>query len=119
MAGRQAVAFLYLLCLVITTSVQVIGIYLVFASLILPAIAVHQAQNKPLAMAYVAGAIGYASGLLISSRVDLPPGRLLSGRWQLARYALCCLTSQTQAKGHKSCVETCTALLCRYIHLGT
>ena len=50
----------------ITASVQIVGIYLVFASLIAPALG----RWRPFAM----GALGYAAGLAISALTDLPAG---------------------------------------------
>lgn len=54
----------------ITASVQVVGIYLVFASLIVPALVSRQALLR----GYVFGAAGYALGLAASGLFDLPSG---------------------------------------------
>lgn len=61
--------FYLLFAAAVTVSVQLIGIYLVFASLILPALS---ARSIP--AAYVVGALGYLAGLLASSWLDLPAG---------------------------------------------
>jgi zinc/manganese transport system permease protein len=50
--------------------VQVVGVYLVFASLIVPALA---AGGRP-GRAYAIGAAGYPLGLLASALLDLPAG---------------------------------------------
>jgi zinc/manganese transport system permease protein len=63
------VGFYLLFAATVTLSVQLIGIYLVFASLILPALAAPR-----LAAAYLIGGLGYALGLLASSALDLPAG---------------------------------------------
>jgi zinc/manganese transport system permease protein len=63
-------AFYLVFAIAITASVQVVGVYLVFASLIVPALA---ARGRP-RLAYVAGAGGYAAGLLASALLDLPSG---------------------------------------------
>lgn len=63
------VGFYLLFAATVTLSVQLIGIYLVFASLILPALA-----TPRLATAYLIGGTGYALGLLASSALDLPAG---------------------------------------------
>ncbi len=54
----------------ITASVQIVGVYLVFASLIIPALA----GGERLWRGYAIGAAGYALGLLASAWLDLPSG---------------------------------------------
>jgi zinc/manganese transport system permease protein len=54
----------------ITASVQIVGVYLVFASLILPALA----GGERLWRGYAVGAMGYAIGLFASAWLDLPSG---------------------------------------------
>lgn len=61
--------------LAITTAVQVIGVYLVFASLIFPALACRAlAGRQALAVALIAGVTGYGTGLVASMLADLPSG---------------------------------------------
>jgi zinc/manganese transport system permease protein len=67
---QSPLGFHILFALVITASVQVVGIYLVFASLIVPALA---AGDRP-ARAWLLGAAGYGLGLLASGLFDLPSG---------------------------------------------
>ncbi|ANX05308.1 metal ABC transporter permease [Immundisolibacter cernigliae] len=62
--------FYLLFALTITASVQVVGVYLVFASLIVPALA---AAGR-LWRAYAVGVAGYGLGLLVSGLFDLPAG---------------------------------------------
>lgn len=62
--------FYLLFALTVTASVQVVGVYLVFASLIVPALA---AAGR-LGRAYAIGGTGYALGLLASALFDLPAG---------------------------------------------
>lgn len=62
--------FYLLFALTITASVQVVGIYLVFASLIVPALA----AGERLARGLVIGVAGYAVGLTASGLFDLPSG---------------------------------------------
>jgi zinc/manganese transport system permease protein len=59
-----------------------VGIYLVFASLIIPALATRDAQSRRMFKAYVVGALGYAFGLLVSLYTDLPTGAVIV--WALA-----------------------------------
>lgn len=62
--------FYGLFAVTVTASVQMVGVYLVFASLIVPALA---AAGRP-GRAYAIGATGYALGLLASALFDLPAG---------------------------------------------
>ncbi|MBU1664679.1 MAG: metal ABC transporter permease, partial [Gammaproteobacteria bacterium] len=62
--------FYVLFAVTITASVQVVGIYLVFASLIVPALV----SGERLARGLVIGATGYAVGLIASGLFDLPSG---------------------------------------------
>jgi zinc/manganese transport system permease protein len=63
-------AFYLVFAIAITASVQVVGVYLVFASLIVPALAARGRWWR----GYMAGATGYAAGLLASALLDLPSG---------------------------------------------
>lgn len=67
---RRPWVFYVLFALLVTASVQVVGVYLVFASLIVPALA----AGSCVWCAYVIGAAGYALGLLVSACFDLPAG---------------------------------------------
>jgi zinc/manganese transport system permease protein len=59
----------------VTASVQLVGVYLVFSSLIVPALATVRWQGrKRLAAGYAVGAVGYAVGLAFSAVFDLPSG---------------------------------------------
>jgi zinc/manganese transport system permease protein len=75
--------FYGLFALAITVSVQLVGVYLVFASLIVPALATAGMQGKSrLYAAYAIGALGYVLGLCFSAVLDLPSGALIV--WTLA-----------------------------------
>lgn len=71
--------FYIIFALAVTASVQLVGVYLVFSSLIVPALATRHIQPTRLAlgMAYLVGAIGYALGLVVSSITDLPSGAVI------------------------------------------
>lgn len=70
--------FYLLFALAVTLSVQVVGVYLVFASLILPALAVRRADpRRGLLLGYGVGALGYGLGLLLSLWFDLPSGAII------------------------------------------
>ncbi|MCL1089173.1 metal ABC transporter permease [Shewanella profunda] len=67
--------FYLLFALVITLSVELVGVYLVFSTLILPALALNKYRGKgPLFYAYLVGLIGYLLGLVLSATFDLPSG---------------------------------------------
>ena len=73
--------------LAITASVQLVGVYLVFASLIIPALATraHRGPRRAL-IGYSLGAAGYAFGLALSALFDLPSGAVIV--WTLAVCAI-------------------------------
>jgi len=64
-----------------------VGVYLVFASLILPALAtVNRDSRHRLLSGYLVAFIGYTSGIYISAVFDLPTGAMVV--WSLAFVAL-------------------------------
>jgi zinc/manganese transport system permease protein len=73
--------------LAVTASVQLVGVYLVFSSLIIPALGTraHQGRTR-YALAYGIGAVGYALGLALSALFDLPSVAVIV--WTLAACAL-------------------------------
>ena len=80
--------FYVMFALAVTTSVQLVGVYLVFSSLIMPALAVQKwPQHKRLAGGYMIGGIAYAAGLALSAIFDLPSGAVIV--WCLAATGLC------------------------------
>lgn len=79
-------AFYLLFAIAVTASVQLVGLYLVFASLIVPALAVRGALRRPAVAAYLIGTAGYLLGLLASALFDLPAGPAVV--WMLALSAL-------------------------------
>ncbi len=75
--------FYALFAFAVTASVQLVGVYLVFASLIVPALACRGfSPSRRLRAAYAVGAAGYALGLGLSTIFDLPSGPLVV--WTLA-----------------------------------
>lgn len=62
----------------VTASVQLVGVYLVFCSLIVPALATTaRAGRGRYLLAYAVGASGYALGLALSALFDLPSGAVV------------------------------------------
>lgn len=85
-SGLGGLGFYLLFALAVTISVQLVGVYLVFASLIVPGLAVRNYPNtRRLPLAYGVGIGGYAAGLLLSMIYDLPSGALIV--WCLATLA--------------------------------
>jgi zinc/manganese transport system permease protein len=71
-------AFYFLFSLAVMASVQLVGVFLVFATLILPALAAHGLpERRGLALGYAIGAAGYALGLWLSVPLDLPAGPMI------------------------------------------
>lgn len=72
--SRSGIGFYLLFAITITASVQLVGIYLVFSSLVIPALAVHRlpAGRAKILLAYLCGLAGYITGLLLSTLADLP-----------------------------------------------
>ena len=66
--------FYALFALAVTASVQLVGVYLVFASLIVPALATYRISRWRTPYAFAIGIAGYAVGLLLSAWLDLPSG---------------------------------------------
>ena len=74
--------FYALFAFAVTASVQLVGVYLVFASLIVPALSCRNFAGHRLVAAYGVGAAGYAVGLVFSTLFDLPSGPVVV--WALA-----------------------------------
>ena len=70
--------FYLLFALAITQSVQLVGVYLVFSSLVMPALATIRLTERPaLAAGLLIGLAAYACGLLLSLFSDLPSGAVI------------------------------------------
>jgi zinc/manganese transport system permease protein len=82
--GRSG--FYLLFACAVTVSVQLVGVYLVFASLIIPAIATRYFSTRRLTAAYLTSAAGYALGLALSALFDLPSGAVIV--WTMAVIAI-------------------------------
>lgn len=74
--------FYALFALAVTASVQLVGVYLVFASLIVPALATRSLERHRLPAAFAVGAVGYLLGLWLSVWQDLPAGAAIV--WMMA-----------------------------------
>ncbi len=76
------VGFYVLFACAVTMSVQLVGLYLVFATLIIPALATREYRRKQLMVAYIVALIGYALGLALSAWLDWPSGPVIV--WTIA-----------------------------------
>jgi zinc/manganese transport system permease protein len=81
--------FYAVFAIAVTASVQLVGVYLVFSSLIIPALATRMlaiTRTQRLLVGYAVGAAGYALGLALSAVLDLPSGAVIV--WTLAACGL-------------------------------
>lgn len=82
-----ALGFYVSFAIAVTASVQIVGIYLVFASLIIPAVATSRLRRgNRLLISYAIGAIGFIGGIVLSLVFDLPTGAVVV--WAMAAVAL-------------------------------
>jgi zinc/manganese transport system permease protein len=81
------VGFYVLFALMVTMSVQLVGVYLVFTTLIVPAVATYRhAPSRQLALGYGLGFASYALGLAASVVTDLPSSAVIV--WAMAAVAI-------------------------------
>jgi len=74
--------FYLLFAAVVTVSVQLVGVYLVFASLIVPPLATRHVARRRLPAAWTVGLGGYVVGITLSVLFDWPTGPVIV--WSLA-----------------------------------
>lgn len=84
--SQHPLGFYTLFALAVTASVQLVGVYLVFASLIVPALATHRVMQHRNVYAALVGITGYALGLWFSGKFDLPSGAAIV--WAMAATGL-------------------------------
>jgi zinc/manganese transport system permease protein len=79
--------FYILFAFSVTASVQLVGVYLVFASLIIPALATQKLHGRRrLVTGYFLGTLAYVTGIVLSALYDLPTGAVTV--WTMAALAL-------------------------------
>ena len=77
------IGFYLLFAVVVTASVQMVGVYLVFTSLIVPAVATYRIRDsRQLAVGYGLGIASYLAGLAVSVVTDLPSSAVIV--WTMA-----------------------------------
>jgi zinc/manganese transport system permease protein len=81
------IGFYLLFAVVVTASVQLVGVYLVFTSLIVPAVATYRISGRrQLAVGYGLGVVSYVAGLALSVVTDLPSSAVIV--WAMALLGL-------------------------------
>jgi len=79
--------FYIIFAFAVTASVQIVGVYLVFASLIIPALSTRRIhRTKGLMTGYLLGAVAYIAGIFLSAVFDLPTGAIVV--WTMAIIAI-------------------------------
>ncbi len=79
--------FYVIFAFAVTASVQFVGVYLVFASLIIPALATQRLHGRQrLVTGYSLGGLAYIAGILLSALFDLPTGAVIV--WTMAILAI-------------------------------
>jgi len=88
--GKKAIGragFYLTFAFAVTAAVQIVGVYLVFASLILPALATRRISGRArLFTGYGIGAVSYLVGIVLSALFDLPTGAVVV--WTMAIISL-------------------------------
>jgi zinc/manganese transport system permease protein len=81
------IGFYVLFALVVTISVQLVGVYLVFTSLIVPAVATYRyPPRRQLVIGYGLAIASYVVGLVLSALLDLPSSPVIV--WAMALLGL-------------------------------
>lgn len=71
------IGFYVLFGCAVTISVQLVGLYLVFTTLVVPALSTYYTRSRRSLKAYCVGVLGYVAGLLASLWLDLPSGAMI------------------------------------------
>ncbi|MFO1402487.1 MAG: metal ABC transporter permease [Steroidobacteraceae bacterium] len=91
--------FYVLFALVVTVSVQMVGVYLVFSSLIVPALAVYRfPARQRLGLGLALSVVSYGAGLLLSALLDLPASPMIVWTMALAGTAIHLLAPRRQGE---------------------
>ena len=93
---RKGIYFFLIFSVVVTASVQLVGVYVVFASLILPALAVQKLSMDRDIAAIIVGGVSAVSGITTSVFLDLPTGPCL-----VFAFAICALCVRFFHRNHK------------------
>jgi zinc/manganese transport system permease protein len=85
-AHTSRIVFYLIFAVAVTVSVQLVGLYLVFTTLIVPALATRRLRRYRLASAYALSAVGFVAGVIFSAVTDLPTGPAIV--WFMAALAV-------------------------------
>jgi zinc/manganese transport system permease protein len=94
--GRMG--FYVLFACAVTVSVQLVGLFLVFTTLVVPALATYYSRAYRTFKAYSIGVLGYALGLALSAQADLPSGAMIVCAMTGIALAFFLLTSRPQSR---------------------
>jgi len=92
------IGFYALFACAVTISVQLVGLYLVFATLVIPALATFYSRHRRLLKAYALGAAAYLAGLLLSLAADLPSGAMVVCAMAALGLVFLLLTSRRESR---------------------
>jgi zinc/manganese transport system permease protein len=93
-----SVGFYVLFALMVTMSVQLVGVYLVFTTLIVPALATYRhGRSRQLVLGYVVAFASYAVGLAVSLVTDLPSSPVIV--WAMAVLGIAMHLTARPARG--------------------
>lgn len=93
---RKGIGFYLAFAFAITSSVQLAGVYVVFASLILPALAVPLHSHHPLVPAWACALLAVIAGLAISVWTDMPTGPVIVITYMVSTVCVRYMSSQHQ-----------------------
>jgi len=84
----RGLVFYTIFAFAVTQSVQIVGVYLVFTCLIVPALSTRRIERRGVRIVtgYIIGIVGCVAGLVLSVIADLPAGAVIV--WCLAAAAL-------------------------------
>jgi zinc/manganese transport system permease protein len=90
--------FYALFACTVTISVQLVGLFLVFSTLVIPALATFYSRRHRYPKAYAISVLGYAAGLAVSAIADLPSGAVVVCAIAALGLAFFLLTSRPQSR---------------------
>ena len=94
---RSGMGFYLLFALAITSSVQLAGVYVVFSSLILPALASEKVKRQVLT-AWSVGIVSVLAGIVFAGVLDLPAGPVVVLSYMIAAIAARCFCSPAKLR---------------------
>jgi len=92
------IGFYVLFAGTVTISVQLVGLFLVFSTLVIPALATFYSRRYRYQKAYAIGVLGYAAGLTVSAIADFPSGAMIVCAMAALGLAFFLLTSRPQSR---------------------